>query len=49
MEDKILNEIGKTLCHTIKKYFESKENRKAFEKWYQEKYHKPYKWKREVN
>lgn len=30
----------------VQTYFQNKENRKKFEKWYKEKYGKPYKWRK---
>lgn len=41
---------GSALCSVladkVKEYFKDEENRKKFEIWYQEKYGKPYKWRK---
>lgn len=41
----VVNELAESLYKHVTLYFENKENRKAFEDWYLNKYHKPYKWK----
>ena len=38
-------EVGKLICCFAKAFFENIENRRAFEKWYFEKYGVAYKWK----
>lgn len=38
-------EVGKIICCFAKAFFEQVENRRAFEKWYFEKYGIAYKWK----
>lgn len=38
-------EVGKLICHFAKTFFEKVENRRAFEKWYFDKYKVAYKWK----
>lgn len=37
--------LGKIICNATKNYFKNEENRRAFEKWYLEKYKKKYEWK----
>lgn len=39
------NEISKLICRLAKNYFENEDNRRAFEKWYFEKYGQVYEWK----
>lgn len=41
----IETDVGKIICCFAKAYFEKIENRRAFEKWYLEKYGVPYIWK----
>lgn len=38
------NKLISLLQDRVQTYFQSKENRKKFEKWYKEKYGKQYKW-----
>ena len=40
-------QIAKLIVRSAKAYFEKEDNRRAFEKWYQQNYHKKYKWKKE--
>ncbi len=39
------NILGKLVCSSTKRYFQNEEHRRAFEKWYFEKYQKHYEWK----
>ena len=39
--------LSALLVPKVQEYFRSPENRAAFEKWYQERYGKPYVWKKE--
>lgn len=48
MNKEVINKLGKEVCLKVLDYFESKENRKAFEDWYYQTYKKHYEWKRKV-
>ncbi len=40
------NALCSVLADRVKGYFKDEENRKKFEIWYQEKYGKPYEWRK---
>lgn len=39
--------FGRIVVQAVKRYFENKDNRSAFEKWYLQTYGEPYVWKGE--
>jgi len=46
MNDYEENKLISLLQDRVQTCFQSKENRKKFEKWYKEKYRKQYKWRK---
>lgn len=40
------NALCSVLADRVKEYFTTEENRKRFEVWYEEKYGKPYQWRK---
>ena len=47
--EKQLNSFCRMLRRTVRRYLDDKKHRKDFEKWYLDKYGKPYKWKKTVD
>lgn len=47
--EKQLNRFCRMLRRTVRRYLDDKKHRKEFEKWYLDKYGKPYEWKKEHN
>jgi NAD-dependent DNA ligase len=43
---KTLEDVGSVLREKVQEYFQDEEHRRKFEKWYKEKYHKDYEWRK---
>lgn len=47
MDDQKLKLVATTIARCVQKYMAIQENREAFERWYENVYHKTYEWRKQ--